>query len=95
MGFWGEWGLLLLVQFQVYVDESGDLGIEKVRSSTQGGASPFFVLGALVCQPTSLVHVDNTVEEFKAHIKKTKWKHATNLGHFEKVYFARLLSALV
>jgi len=83
-----------LAQFNVYIDESGDVGIGKVRQGNSLGASPYFVLGAVVCQPTAEVHVKNAVMEFKKQIGKSSWKHATDLGHAEKVLLSRELGRL-
>lgn len=82
------------MSFSVYVDESGESGIIKVRSKSEGGASPYFVLGAAVFQPASEIHARRTLAKFKDDIGKKSWKHATDLDHAEKVYFARLLKSL-
>lgn len=80
--------------FTAYIDESGDAGISKIRQDDKPGSSPYFVLGAVVCQPTAEVFVKNKLEEFKNDIKKSSWKHATDLGHAEKVYLAREMGKL-
>lgn len=82
------------MKYNVYIDESGEAGIDKVRDGNRPGASPYFVLGAVVCQPTAEVFAKNTVQDFKDQIGKTSCKHATDLDHFEKVLFARNLGAL-
>lgn len=82
------------MQFTVYVDESGEAGISKVRTGNQPGASPYFVLGAVVAQPTAEVHGKNAITSFKEEIGKSAWKHATELRHSEKVYLARELGRL-
>jgi hypothetical protein len=82
------------MSFSVYIDESGEAGIKKVRSDTSPGASPYFVLGAAVFQPASETLARNSLERFKNDIGKTNWKHATDLKHAEKVYFARMLGQL-
>jgi len=82
------------MKFNVYIDESGETGIAKVRSGGSGGASPYFVMGAVVCQPTEEVVARNVFSEFCQQIGRTSWKHATDLGHAEKVLFARELGRL-
>ncbi|WP_425041167.1 DUF3800 domain-containing protein [Primorskyibacter sp. S187A] len=82
------------MKFRVFVDESGQTGITKVRSKNSPGASPYFVMGAVVCEPTSEVHLANAIAQFKKEIRKKSWKHASDLGHFEKVLLARELSRL-
>ncbi|WP_338154218.1 DUF3800 domain-containing protein [Sulfitobacter mediterraneus] len=76
------------------MDESGETGITRIRDGNLPGASPYFVLGAVVCQPTAEVLAKNTLKEFKEEIRRKNWKHATDLNHAEKVYFARLLGRL-
>lgn len=81
--------------FTAYIDESGEPGISKIRDSLNNhGASPYFVLGAVVCQPTAEVYAKNSLERFKEDIGKTRWKHATDLTHSEKVYLGRELGRL-
>lgn len=80
--------------FRIYIDESGETGITKVRSETTQGASPYFVVGAAVFQPASEINAKKVLEEFKASIPKKKWRHATELDHPEKVYLAREASKL-
>lgn len=77
------------MDFTVYIDESGDTGIAKVRTENSTGSSPYFVLGAVVCQPTAEIHAKNSLAEFKSTIGKSSWKHATELGHPEKVLLSR------
>jgi hypothetical protein len=83
-----------MTRFTVFIDESGEAGIKKVRTGTSGGASPYFVLGAAVFQPASGIQARKALEELKRSIGKKEWKHATELDHAAKVYFARLCSRL-
>ena len=82
------------MKFSIYIDESGEAGISKVRDGNNKGASPYFVLGAVVCQGTSLIHARNAIIEFRKQSNRTAWKHATDLSHFEKVFLARELGRL-
>lgn len=82
------------MSFTVYIDESGDAGISKVRTKESPGASPYFVLGAVVCQPTAEIHAKNILADFKTTIGKSSWKHATELNHSEKVLLAREMGRL-
>lgn len=80
--------------FTAYIDESGEAGISKVRQGNEPGASPYFVLGAVVMQPATQIAARKTVAGVREAFKKSKWKHATDLGHSEKVYFAREVAKL-
>lgn len=82
------------LKFNIYIDESGEAGITKIRSGNSYGASPYFVMGAVVCPPTAEVHAKNIFAEFCRDIGKTSWKHATDLSHSEKVYLSRELGRL-
>ena len=82
------------MKFNIYIDESGDTGISKLRTVQSSGASPFFVLGAVVCQPTAEVFARNALAEFRQTIGRTSWKHATELDHAQKVLLARELGRL-
>lgn len=44
--------------------------------------------------PTAEVHVRNAVSDFRDDIGKKSWKHATDLSHAQRVYFARNLGRL-
>lgn len=80
--------------FNVYIDESGEAGINKVRDGLSSGASPYFVMAAVVCQPTAEVLAKNALSDAKDKIGKISWKHATNLGHTQKVFLAREINRL-
>lgn len=75
----------------VYIDESGEAGIAKVRTESSPGASPYFVLGAAVCRVSDEPKVIEAFQKFRDEIGKKSWKHATELGHPEKVLLARTL----
>lgn len=81
-------------KFNIYIDESGDTGIKKIAKNEEPGSSPYFVLGAVVLQPTAEVHARNMLSDFRETIGKKAWKHATQLGHSEKVLFAREMGRL-
>lgn len=82
------------MQYTVFVDESGETGVSKVRSNDAPGASPYFVMGAAVFQPASKISARKEFSKFRAKISKSKWKHATELSHNEKVLLARTLGKL-
>lgn len=75
----------------VYIDESGEAGIAKVRTDSNPGASPYFVLGSTVCRVSDEPKVIEIFQKFRETIGKKSWKHATELGHPEKVLLARTL----
>ena len=80
--------------FVAFIDESGEAGISRVRSEKQPGASPYFVLGAAVMQPATIINARKLLADVRQKISKEKWKHATDLDHSTKVFFAREVSRL-
>ncbi|HRK42783.1 MAG TPA: DUF3800 domain-containing protein [Gemmobacter sp.] len=74
---------------RVFIDESGEPGLTNVRTSDTPGASPYFVLAAVVAQRATEVNAKSVLRAFKSKITKQSWRHATQLSHAEKVYFAR------
>lgn len=86
--------MALVLKLNVYIDESGEAGIAKIREGNSPGASPYFVMAAVVCEPTAEILAKNLVEEVKDRIGRRKWKHATDLKHAQKVFFARELNRL-
>ncbi|WP_417677479.1 DUF3800 domain-containing protein [Pseudodonghicola sp.] len=82
------------MSFTVYVDESGEAGIVKVRDGLKPGASRYFVLGAMVAQDAAKIRAKEVLGEVRKTISKKKWKHATELDHASKVLLAREMSKL-
>lgn len=72
----------------VFVDESGDLGIKKVRTDDSLGASPYFVIAAAVMPAAAKMTAQKLLAEVENSIPKS-WKHATDLNHMQTVYFCR------
>lgn len=82
------------MSFRVFIDESGEAGISRVRDGASPGASPYMVLSAVVVQPAAEIEVRRAVEQFRSEIGRKNWKHATELNHSQKVFFCRLVSKL-
>lgn len=72
----------------VFIDESGDAGIEKVRSDGQLGASPYFVMAAAVMPRATKIHAAKVLSAVTSDIQR-RWKHATDLNHSQTVFFCR------
>jgi hypothetical protein len=78
----------------VFIDESGDTGITKIRDQNSGGSSPFFCLGAVVMRRATQIETRKLLDQLQEDFRKTKrWKHATDLNHAQKVHFAKTLAA--
>lgn len=72
----------------VYIDESGDTGLKTVRTEGAYGASPYFVLAAVVMPSATRVAAKKLLLEIEESIPKS-WKHATELNHMQTVFFCR------
>jgi len=73
----------------VYIDESGEAGISKIRTGNTGGSSPYFVLAAAVVPATQKSNLVHLLREFDDQITKNVWRHATDLNHFQKLLFCK------
>ena len=74
--------------YTVYIDESGEAGIQKVRNGKKGGASPHMTLGATLIKNTQRGHLVNRLEEIQDKISK-KHLHCCELNHRKKTYYSR------
>jgi hypothetical protein len=75
----------------VFIDESGDTGIRKVRADGRPGASEYFVLAAAVMPNATQIVARKLLEELEQTIGKT-WRHATDLNHSQTVFLCRSVS---
>jgi hypothetical protein len=79
----------MYMPFTVYIDESGETGLVKVRQGSSPGASTYFVVGAAVMQPATQYHARRVLGGLQETFSKKKWRHATELDHNAKTFFAR------
>lgn len=78
-------------RFTVFIDESGEAGIEKVRSDLSGGASPYMTLGAALISNRARNSLEGDLERIASVIGK-KSLHCSQLNHFQILYFIREIS---
>lgn len=81
----------------VFIDESGDQGINKVRTSTNGGQSPYLILGAALVNCEEYEAVAKRVDEIGKLIQGNKSKpgiHLTDLKHEQRIFVCRELAKL-
>ncbi len=81
-----------MTKYTLYVDETGDTGIDKVREGAlDKGASPFLVLGGCLVPDSR----EEKVKGFLASVKHAIGKenlHCKDLTHFQTAKFARMLA---
>ncbi len=72
----------------VYIDESGDSGIAKIRDGRRGGASPYFVLAAAVMPRAVAIDAGKLLASVNSELGR-EWRHTTDLSHSQTVYWSR------
>lgn len=72
----------------VYIDESGEAGISKIRSQGSPGASPYFVLAAAVMPEAVRITAKKILSDVESQISR-QWDHATDLNHAQTVFWSR------
>lgn len=78
-------------KYTVFIDESGEAGIEKVRSASSGGASPYMTLGAALIRNRSRKGVENSLEKIRQVLGKPTL-HCSQIGHYQILHFARQIT---
>lgn len=75
--------------FTLFVDESGEAGISKIRKRDQGGASPYMVMGAVLVPKKSMDVLLCKVASVQSDLGKTGPLHCSGLKHYQILHFAR------
>ncbi len=78
-------------KYTLYVDESGDIGIERIRGNGQGGATPYLTLGAVLVNNDHEEALKTKLQEIEQKIGKNSL-HCNELNHAQKTYFARTIA---
>lgn len=87
----GLWGAVLEVDYTLFVDESGQAGITKIRSGEGGGATPYMTLGAALVPTSAAAEINAALEKIAAKIGKPTL-HCKDLNHTQRVYYARSIA---
>lgn len=80
-------------RYTLFVDESGEAGIEKVRSESEKGASPYMVLGAVLL-PWDCRDAANERLDYVSKNLGKEFLHCSQLSHSQKVFYSRTVSGL-
>lgn len=83
--------------YTLFIDESGDQGINKIRDSSYGGQSPYLILGAALVENKNIENITKKIEKIEKDIrgqKKNFYIHFSKMRHLEKVYVCREFSKL-
>lgn len=76
--------------YTLFVDESGEPGIVKVRSVESDGSSPYMTLGAVLIRSNDRDAIQATIDELKSDFKKSDL-HCSKLRHFQKLHMIKKL----
>lgn len=80
------------MRYTLYVDESGDLGLDKVRGDWMSrGSSPFMVLGACLMPQSKRDEICGIHDEVAERLGKVSL-HCSEINHAQVAYFARMVS---
>ena len=75
------------------VDESGDARIGIIRGGEHGGASPYMTLGGVLIAQDAIEETKDKIRKICLEIGKATL-HCKDLRHFQKLYFAKNMSAM-
>ncbi|WP_136659872.1 DUF3800 domain-containing protein [Nitratireductor sp. XY-223] len=82
--------LELKTRFTVFIDESGEAGIGKVRDADQAGASPYMTLGASLMRNRSLNTTKDALSKIEVEVGKEL--HCSRLNHYQLLHCARSIA---
>lgn len=75
-------------RYTLLVDESGEPGLQKVRSAEEDGASPYMTFGAVIFPNSERKTLEAKLAELTERIGK-KDLHCSKLRHEQQVFFAK------
>lgn len=79
-------------KYTLYIDESGESGIEKIRSQNHTGASPYMTLGACLVPNSHQEIITVKLQKVAEDIKKITL-HCKEMNHRQKVYYSRSIQS--
>lgn len=81
-----------MVKYTLYVDESGDTGLDNIRSgAAEKGASPFLVFGGCLMPKCYEGQNQALLQQVRDAIR-TENLHCNKLSHFQTAKFARMVA---
>lgn len=80
-------------KYTIFIDESGEAGIERIRGDHSRGASPFLTLGAILIPTIEFDKMNDLLDKVQSDLGKSTL-HCQKLSHFQKVYFAKEVAKL-
>lgn len=81
------------MNYTFFVDESGQSGIKKIRTTSSGGASRYMTLGGALVPNSKLSEYRNVLSKLASEFSKPEL-HCSKLNHNQIVRFAQEASKL-
>lgn len=81
------------LKYTLFVDESGEAGIENVRSENSGGATPYMTMGGALIPNDQHEIIREQLNQLRKSFNKSSL-HCKNLNHFQKVHFAKTVAQM-
>jgi hypothetical protein len=78
-------------RFTIFIDESGEAGIGKVRSESSDGASPYMTLGASLISNRYRGTIEDALAKICTEIGKNTL-HCSQLKHYQILHFVRQIT---
>lgn len=75
-------------KYTLFIDESGEAGIGKIRSESSPGASPYMTLGAAIVPNRYREVIEAILTTLSSEIGKNPL-HCSKLNHYQILHFAR------
>ena len=75
-------------KYTIFIDESGEAGISKIRSDSSPGASPYMTLGAAIVPNRYREAIEAILTTLSSEIGKNPL-HCSKLSHYQILHFAR------
>lgn len=79
--------------FVLLIDESGQAGIARIRTSNSGGATPYMSLGAVLVRRSDIPFLREQLLKIAGVVNRANL-HCSEMRHHQKVFFARRVSTL-
>lgn len=81
------------MKYTLYIDESGEPGIGKIRTPLNNGASPYMTLGAVVIRDTDMIKIRKRLAETQ-RLMGISHLHCSKMNHYQITRYAQIASQL-
>lgn len=75
-----------MTSYTLYIDESGEEGVNKIRTPNAPGASPWLCFGAFLINDSDYDTLNSLIHELEQDLNISSGLHFKNLRHKQRVY---------